>query len=408
MTLTGDSLRKLLDTLKDEKRSIEQQTTMLLRLFPRPDTFQTGWAIYTLLRSRLLEHTQRVYGLHFLFELYRTDIIANNPFLPAFLDEIESPDTEPALKFFSASLVSNHLTLKDMLKKSARDFLNAFEKSPKPIPAVDVEAMKDEFSKKNQTTFSSDFKINAITPPQIIDLHHSPSGQSQATLDDISHQGFELPYCRPPPPILEPSANEFVWLIPDEPREVMWDFSMAADQQTTSYFREMLHKATTKVLLKEETEQLTAFLNANEKFIFQCDLTPDKLPPLIEMNNEIALAVLLKLIHSPQIRDFFVVLTKIPLSLHSMEVVNGLAMAVDLPREFIHNYITNCIDSCRGITPKDNQQRFIRLVSVFVQWLLRNHILSLEDISYQVKTFCLEFPHVKEAAELFRTITNSE
>eukprot|EP01087_Luapelamoeba_hula_P015749 TRINITY_DN4743_c0_g2_i1.p1 TRINITY_DN4743_c0_g2~~TRINITY_DN4743_c0_g2_i1.p1 ORF type:complete len:537 (+),score=124.56 TRINITY_DN4743_c0_g2_i1:110-1720(+) len=489
--LTPEQLVELLDLLNQDK-SLETIAAKVHSAFPRNEHFKVGCALYLLLQDRLLPGglLARLSAFYVLYDLYASEPLASNPFLPMFIDTLAANDTTlatatvvpsittstppssstspttatsttatssttsttpttstlsptntqqdkdggignngPVLTSaqISAANVERSFLIyllssppKELTKKTPKEVKTAVDRKVK-LPMPDLNSLRKLYLDR-QPQAASPFKragISAVIPDPVDD-YGIPSRKKSHTntqippnvekrLKTFQQHPFEPLYIRPPPPLYDPQPNEVLWLTPDIfPHKVLWDPTMSAGNNRIAELRALMQKAFEEPLTQADQQQLTSDLEEDTKRVYICGLTPKRLPSLVENNPIIAIDCLVRLMSSSQITEYFSVLVNMEMSLHSMEVVNRLTTVVELPTEFVHLYISNCISSCENVSDKFMKNRLVRLVCVFLTSLIRNKIINVKDLFVEVQSFCIEFSRIREAAGLFRLLKTLE
>ncbi|KAL0909907.1 hypothetical protein M5K25_020816 [Dendrobium thyrsiflorum] len=422
--------KALFALLSAETRSLEDIFSEFSSRFSRDVHFRVCCSIAMLLEDkRMLKTSQRLVSFGILHQTYSSQPPSSNPFISLLIDAACDDSSEKFELAFIQQILGFVTTSnnKEVLKQSVLDYIEGFDSSSCTL--LQREELQQQHGIGVQPElYNSIFKAaavkNVIPDPDIpngcdssLSEFNTPAAGTKprigcgdkdagitGLLQNLSLEGLDPQWIRPEPPRLPVLDGELVWLNPDSSHELLWDYGMCADTSRGAAVRDLIAKALKGPLAPSQQEQVLVELNNDPKLVYHCGLTPRKLPELVEHNPLIAVECLIKLMNSPEIPEYFTVLVNMEMSLHSMEVVNRLTTAVELPTEFVHMYITNCISSCESIKDKYMQNRLVRLVCVFLQSLIRNKIINVQDLFIEVQAFCIEFSRIREAAGLFRLL----
>ncbi|XP_072762379.1 CCR4-NOT transcription complex subunit 11 [Anoplolepis gracilipes] len=434
--LSPKTLVKLLDLLDKENldTTLESLCNQLHQSFPKEDRFKVGTILLLQLQhiDLLPKHVQRVIALTLLFDLYKGEPLATTPFASVFVQVLKQEDGTnngnskpsnhtghiPFLSQCERNLLVNLLGYnhKDIMKKTARQIVDEF--SFAPVPSIDLTNLQLQLV-EHQSELPSVSKCG--NPVILPDVDHSKETEfDETTVKTVTEsltvgdpplcmQSYHPEFLRLVPPLYH-SINEIAWFNVTEPTQftIEYDTSMCVSNCAGAEARKLMGKAFKGVLTLPQQQHLVNELENDPKLVYHIGLTPCKLPDLVENNPLIAIEVLLKLMQSSQITEYFSVLVNMEMSLHSMEVVNRLTTTVDLPTEFVHLYVSNCISTCETIKDRYMQSRLVRLVCVFLQSLIRNKIINVQELFIEVQAFCIEFSRIREAAALFRLLKQLE
>ncbi|CAD8092792.1 unnamed protein product [Paramecium primaurelia] len=222
---------------------------------------------------------------------------------------------------------------------------------------------------------------------------------------NIDFAQYQTDYLRPIPNIVisDPLWNDNIFLM-----NVQWNYTLEINQDKLSQVKEIIQKTCTTEINDEEQRLLFDYLQNEKDLLKNCGFTCQRLPIIIEKNKEIAHFLLIQICNLEGFEEFLEVFIQIDVTQNTLELFAQLFGELKLPQEYITQYINYCIDFCNNIKEKQQQNKLVRFVSVFIQQMLKQKAFVTKDILTDLQAFCIEFSKVGEVSKLFKLVKGQE
>ncbi|CAG8569855.1 1668_t:CDS:2 [Funneliformis caledonium] len=417
--MTFEGISTFQDLLQIFDQPFENIAVAFKGKVPEQKRFEAACALMALLEDGELQANERVVALYILYNLYNVVPIHQNPFLILFLNLYKALFSNLTLiKTNNDMLVEfrvEAMILADkgsqLADKSPVDVYKQFTHGDNSLIIDTEEINVAEF----EYYLKQEFDVQLPSKEESPESRHDDSTRpwSWAAIDELDVS--ESSYAPTRTPDIQHELHRLG--IHDNEQDIEQDYDLITEFTSQDESRALMDKALQRALTIPEEEYILGQFEKNDKLVYQCDLSPEKLPDLVENNPRIAVEALLQLKTSPQVykqikppNRFLNMLVAIndpersqqssmePVSRmrSSMEVVNQLTTSFPLLPEFLHKYLSNCVRACEESQNRNIQDRQVRLS------LIRNNIIDVNRFFIEIQAFCLQFSRIREAAGLFR------
>ncbi|CAG9810657.1 unnamed protein product [Chironomus riparius] len=405
-------LHNLLCEKTIDHQSFESISAHVQKKFQKNDFISVGTLLSLLIRnSDLPETNNRLVAYYILYDIFRNDdpievspSPRDSPFLFFLYQLVESKDYKLTTveRNFILQLLSSGT--KDLCKQTPHHIKQTTELLTIPFDLSNIRKLCVEKDKEITANVKSNI-MNVMPAPSSSDSDSAIRELMEGLFrrDTPLKSVFGPQFMTVAPPLLS-CEDELVWFDITNPvgHKPIYDNEVTAVQSNETEIEKLVMTAFKQALTLQDQKILENELEKDSELVHHIGLTPAKLSDLVENNPLIAIKILLLLMNTSQITEYLSALVNMEMSLHSVEVVNRLTTTVDLPSEFIHLYISNCINTCESIQDKFLQNRLVRLLCVFLQSLIRKKIINVKELFIEVEAFCVEFSRIREAADLYK------